>query len=172
MLQALPKVCTSSSSLLMQTCLPVGHSSYNITSNVDLFLFLLAKSRHHFSVDRHVKNLFWNDTKIETQINAGMHASSKEIILVHIQLSTLKISFHSPLALDIITFCVLFLWTNCHFVRLICIQNKTRMWTDAQRDGHPAEYRWRPLFNAAKFGWRAILECHAVTLPRRETRWN
>jgi len=29
---------------------------------------------------------------------------------------------------------------------------KTRMWADAQRDGHPAEYRWRPLLNAAKFG--------------------
>jgi len=26
------------------------------------------------------------------------------------------------------------------------------MWANAQRDGHPAEYRWRPLFNAAKFG--------------------
>jgi len=23
---------------------------------------------------------------------------------------------------------------------------------NAQRDGRPAEYRWRPLFNAAKFG--------------------
>jgi len=48
----------------------------------------------------------------------------------------------------------------------------TRMWTNAQRDGRPAEYRWRPLFNAAKFGWCPILECSAVTLPRRETRWN
>jgi len=28
----------------------------------------------------------------------------------------------------------------------------TRMWANAQRDGHPAEYRWRPLFNAAKLG--------------------
>jgi len=46
------------------------------------------------------------------------------------------------------------------------------MWANAQRDGHPAEYRWRPLFNAAKFGWRPILERRAVTLPRRETRWN
>ena len=36
----------------------------------------------------------------------------------------------------------------------------------------PAECRWRPLFNAAKFGWRPLLECRAVTLPRRETRWN
>jgi len=25
------------------------------------------------------------------------------------------------------------------------------MWTGAQRDGRPAEHRWRPLFNAAQF---------------------
>jgi len=46
------------------------------------------------------------------------------------------------------------------------------MWANAQRDGRPAEYRWRPLFNAAKFGWRPLLECRAVTLPRGETRWD
>jgi len=28
----------------------------------------------------------------------------------------------------------------------------TRIWANAQRDGRPAEYRWRPLFNAAQFG--------------------
>jgi len=28
----------------------------------------------------------------------------------------------------------------------------TRMWANAHRDGRPAEYRWRPLFNTAKFG--------------------
>ena len=44
-----------------------------------------------------------------------------------------------------------------------------RMWTNGQRDGRPAEYRWRPLFKAAKFGSRPLLECRAVTLPRRET---
>ena len=49
---------------------------------------------------------------------------------------------------------------------------KLEMWANAQRDGRPAEYRWRPLFNAAKFGWRSLLESCAVTLPRRETRWN
>ena len=49
---------------------------------------------------------------------------------------------------------------------------RTRMWANAQRDVRPAEYRWRPLFNAAKFGWRPLLECRAVTLPRRQTRWN
>jgi len=26
------------------------------------------------------------------------------------------------------------------------------MWANAQRDGRPAEYRWRHLFNTAKFG--------------------
>jgi len=46
------------------------------------------------------------------------------------------------------------------------------MWATDQRDGRSDEYRWRPLFNAAKFGWRPLLESRAVTLPRCETRWN
>ena len=47
------------------------------------------------------------------------------------------------------------------------------MWANVQHDDCPAEYRWRPLFNAAlQFGWRPLLECRAVTLPRSETRWN
>jgi len=49
--------------------------------------------------------------------------------------------------------------------------SQLEMWASAQRDGRPAKYRWRPLFNAAKFGWRP-LQCSAVTLRRRETRWN
>ena len=28
----------------------------------------------------------------------------------------------------------------------------TGMWANAQRDGRPAKFWWRPLFNAAKFG--------------------
>ena len=48
----------------------------------------------------------------------------------------------------------------------------TRMWSNAQCDGRPAEYRWCPLFNIAKFGWRPLLEYRAVTTLRRETRWN
>ena len=43
---------------------------------------------------------------------------------------------------------------------------------NAQRDGRSAQYRWRPLFNAAEFGWHPLLEYRAVTLPRRETRRN
>ena len=46
----------------------------------------------------------------------------------------------------------------------------TRMWVNAQRDGRPAYYRWRPLFNAAVWLTPTILACRAVTLPRRETR--
>jgi len=46
------------------------------------------------------------------------------------------------------------------------------MWANAQRDGRPAEHRWHPRFNAAKFGWCPLLECRAATLPRRETSWN
>jgi len=49
---------------------------------------------------------------------------------------------------------------------------KPEMWANAQRDGRPAECRWRPLLNAAKFGWCPILECRAVMLSRSETCWN
>jgi len=55
---------------------------------------------------------------------------------------------------------------------LACKSRKTRNVGQCPIDGRPAEYKWRPLFNAAKFGWRTLLECRAVTLPRRETRWN
>jgi len=67
-------------------------------------------------------------------------------------------------------------WTDVYYSlavkRLnISIQHRIRTWADAERDGRPAEYRWRPLFNTAKFGWRPLLEYRAVTLPRRESRW-
>jgi len=39
-----------------------------------------------------------------------------------------------------------------HNLNLATFSSLTRMWANAQRDGRPAEYRWRPLFNAAKFG--------------------
>jgi len=54
-----------------------------------------------------------------------------------------------------------------HLVSFLCLfylqtsrskYSLTRMWADAQRDGRPAEYQWRPLFNAAKFGWRPLLD--------------
>jgi len=34
------------------------------------------------------------------------------------------------------------------------------MWADAQRDGRPAKYRWRPLFNLADAQyWSAVQRC-------------
>jgi len=45
----------------------------------------------------------------------------------------------------------------------------TRMWAIAQRGGRPAEYRWRPVLNAAKFGSRQLLKCRAVTLPKYDS---
>jgi len=40
-------------------------------------------------------------------------------------------------------------------------KEELEMWVNAQRDGRHAEYRWRPLFNAAV--WLKPLEC-TVTL--------
>ena len=73
---------------------------------------------------------------------------------------------------------LLFTCFGCTYLWLVAAGSKvrypitTRMWANAQRDGRPAEHRWRPLFNAAKFGWRSLLDCCVVTLPRRETGWN
>jgi len=39
-----------------------------------------------------------------------------------------------------------------------CRLYETRMWANAQPDGRPAKHRWRPLFNAAKFGRRPLLD--------------
>jgi len=44
-------------------------------------------------------------------------------------------------------FCVIYF---PHHIGLIL--KKTRMWANAQHDGRPVEYRWRPLFNNAKVG--------------------
>jgi len=48
-------------------------------------------------------------------------------------------------------------WALPHILVRIIMQHETdtetyiilEMWVNAQRDGRPAEYRWRPLFNAA-----------------------
>jgi len=47
---------------------------------------------------------------------------------------------------------------------------KLEMWANAQRDGRPAEHRWRPLFNAAKFGWRSLLYCCACSNAAKTRR--
>jgi len=52
----------------------------------------------------------------------------------------------------------------------LSILYKTRMWANAQRDDRPAKHRWHPLFNAAKFGWRPLLECRAVKAHSHRAR--
>jgi len=42
--------------------------------------------------------------------------------------------------------------TEVMAILLYAINVKLEMWANAQPDGRPAEHRWRPLFNAAKFG--------------------
>jgi len=37
------------------------------------------------------------------------------------------------------------------------------MWTNAQRDGRPAKYRWPPLLNAAKFRQVSLTPSTRVT---------
>jgi len=58
--------------------------------------------------------------------------------------------------------------TDSQVSQLHTINLKLEMWANAQRDGRPAEHRWRPLFNAAKFGWRSLLDSREVTLQNTE----
>jgi len=55
-----------------------------------------------------------------------------------------------------------------------CKVLKTRMWADTQRDGRPAECRWRPLRKfrnsipcamPQSLTGRPLIGCRAVTLP-------
>jgi len=45
-----------------------------------------------------------------------------------------------------------------NFMRTNLTRRQLVMWANAQRDGRPAEHRWRPLINAAQFGWRPLLD--------------
>jgi len=48
--------------------------------------------------------------------------------------------------------------------------SNTRMWADTQRDGRPAEYRWRPLLNAAQtVEWMKMPLCTEIGLGRGDT---
>ena len=43
----------------------------------------------------------------------------------------------------------------------------TRMWANVQRHGCPAEYRWHPLFNAAKLADARYLPCSNAAKTRK-----
>jgi len=44
------------------------------------------------------------------------------------------------------------------------------MWANAQPDGRPVEYRWRPLLNAAKFGSRPLLDLPSSNAANRRAQ--
>jgi len=45
------------------------------------------------------------------------------------------------------------------------------MWADAQRDGRPAEYRWRPLFNTANTHYTSAVQERYQDAKSVEIRW-
>jgi len=60
----------------------------------------------------------------------------------------------------IITLLQIYLWVcferSFEIAQYLANLWRTRMWANAQRNGRPSECRWRPVFNAANFGWRAL----------------
>jgi len=60
--------------------------------------------------------------------------------------------------------------TSCLCLRRLRLgeeRKKLEMLANAQRDGRSTEYRWRPLFNAAKFGYFAGDNNKANQVSRR-----
>jgi len=52
------------------------------------------------------------------------------------------------------------------------INQKLEMWANAQRDGRPAKYRWRPVFNRAPpiYGWRGRATDRALDFAINRSR--
>ena len=70
-----------------------------------------------------------------------------DLILFFHVVSSVYVNADEPLLYLIYCSCV-------HCIHIVIVLNKIEleMWANAQRDGRPAEHRWRPLFNAVKFG--------------------
>ena len=70
-------------------------------------------------------------------------------------------------------------WNTGLLERRACVKNlicskqvRLEMWANAQFDGRPAEYRWRPLFNAAKVCWRPLLDpCSNTAKTRNQLKF-
>jgi len=45
------------------------------------------------------------------------------------------------------------------------------MWANAQRDGRPAEHRWRPRFNAATFDAHYYMPCSNAAKTRNQLKF-
>jgi len=109
-----------------------------------------------------------------TQINFGFKLSLKLKCRQKIKLTTLlQLCHRTPnrwalnimIHLDNYTTHKLMTQSSNSRQKLECL-----LLANAQRNGRPAEYRWRPGLNAAKFGSRPLLGCRAVTLPTGERK--
>jgi len=81
-----------------------------------------------------------------------------------------------------ITLCLRFSYISCRIwfrclhrthklLQQESITKSTRMWANAQCDGRLPNIGGA-LCSTPQFGWRPLLECRAVMLPRSETSWN
>ena len=122
----------------------------------------------------------WSDSIGQTVLQTVAQKSSKLASFAQLQFNSINICLFSielpilvkiyPAVIEILTFnkwslkftvsrSVLFYLLSLELTDVsmdaivaLAKQKQTRMWANAQRDGRPAEYRSRPLFNAAKFG--------------------
>ena len=155
------------------TCIAVTHSLTEIQTATKL-LCILTTTPQPFTA------LFpgppgWADGRVQGKITRGRHTDHPvgcHSIRTNQCPPPPSSHFYRPDALPAAQPTVSKHWRHFFALYAFLTKTKTRMWANAQHDGRPAKYRWHPLFNAAKFGWRPLLECRAVTLPGRETRWN
>ena len=83
--------------------------------------------------------------------NIAPNAKCQRVLLLSVCLVIMSFIVITINSLSIVSpFLVQLLYVLCAFIADIYII--LEMWANAQRDGRPAEYMWRRLFNAAKFG--------------------
>ena len=102
---------------------------------------------------------------------AQIFTNSGTVVLLWNMMKLAKFYYSRSLSLQLIKICpsairfvavtaVLCYYTAYAKIAYIEKQSNTKleMWANAQRDGRPAKYRWRPLFDTAKFGSRPLLD--------------
>jgi len=103
---------------------------------------------------QHVLYKSSNKTVVVILITQHSATTCRPILLVteHLNVNHITILF-IPIKNQLYWWLVVFWLIHGITCWLTIITVTTRMWDNAQRDGCPAEYRWRPLFNAAV--WRS-----------------
>jgi len=106
---------------------------YSLATGMDILFSVQCRLKH-----------FYNCLPLKTEIHCKFATSLCVVVGHHGPRRTILSAIQSGVAREVF--------------RQTPKQDQLEMWANAQRDGRPAEYRWRPLFNAAKFGWRPLLD--------------